>query len=94
MGNLTVKQIDNAKPKDKPYKLMDGDGLQLRVAVDGIKTWLVRYMFDGKERQYVFALLAALRNSIKTAFSCNWLPMTPFYTTLSIKTIKIGSSTV
>ena len=52
MGTLTVKQIENAKPKDKPYKLMDGDGLQLRVAVDGIKTWLVRYMFDGKERQY------------------------------------------
>ena len=52
MGNLTVKQIENAKPKDKPYKLMDGDGLQLRIAVDGIKTWLVRYMFDGKERQY------------------------------------------
>lgn len=52
MGNLTVKQIENAKPQDKPYKLMDGDGLQLRVAVDGVKTWLVRYMFDGKERQY------------------------------------------
>ena len=52
MGNLTAKQIENTKPKDKPYKLMDGDGLQLRVAVDGIKTWLVRYMFDGKERQY------------------------------------------
>ncbi len=52
MGNLTVKQIENAKPKDKPYKLMDGDGLQLRIAVDGIKTWLVRYMLDGKERQY------------------------------------------
>ncbi len=52
MGNLTVKQIESAKPQDKPYKLMDGDGLQLRVAVDGVKTWLVRYMFDGKERQY------------------------------------------
>ncbi|MBK7281339.1 MAG: DUF4102 domain-containing protein [Burkholderiales bacterium] len=26
--------------------------MQLRIAVDGIKTWLVRYMFDGKERQY------------------------------------------
>jgi integrase len=52
MGNLTVKQIENAKPKIKPYKLMDGDGLQLRIAVDGIKTWLVRYMFNGKERQY------------------------------------------
>jgi hypothetical protein len=31
---------------------MDGEGLQLRVAVDGIKTWLVRYMIDGNERQY------------------------------------------
>lgn len=52
MGNLTVKQIEIAKPKDKPYKLMDGDGLQLRVATDGLKSWLVRYMLDGKERQY------------------------------------------
>jgi integrase len=53
MGLLTVKKIDAAKPRDdKPYKLMDGDGLQLRIATDGKKTWLVRYMFDGKERQY------------------------------------------
>ena len=52
MGNLTVKQIDNARPKDTPYKLTDGDGLQLRVATDGAKSWLVRYMMGGKERQY------------------------------------------
>lgn len=52
MGNLTVKQIENAKPREKPFKLIDGDGLQLRIASDGIKSWLVRYMFDGKERQY------------------------------------------
>ena len=52
MGNLIVKQIDNARPKDKPYKLTDGDGLQLRIATDGAKSWLVRYMLDGKERQY------------------------------------------
>ena len=52
MGNLTVKQIELAKAKEKPYKLMDGDGLQLRIATDGAKSWLVRYMFDGKERQY------------------------------------------
>jgi integrase len=31
---------------------MDGQGLQLRIAADGVKTWLVRYMLDGKERQY------------------------------------------
>lgn len=52
MGNLTVKQIELAKPTDKPYKLIDGNGLQLRVATDGIKSWLVRYMLDGKERQH------------------------------------------
>ncbi|MGK5032806.1 tyrosine-type recombinase/integrase [Janthinobacterium sp. MDT1-19] len=52
MGKLTVRSIDGAKPKEKPYKLMDGDGLQLRVAVDGVKTWLVRYVITGTERQY------------------------------------------
>lgn len=44
MSLLTVKEIEAAKGKDKPYKLMDGHGLQLRVATDGTKTWLVRYM--------------------------------------------------
>ncbi|MEC4723294.1 tyrosine-type recombinase/integrase [Noviherbaspirillum sp. CPCC 100848] len=52
MGKLTVRAIENAKPRDKAYKLMDGDGLQLRVATDGNKTWLVRYMVKGTERQY------------------------------------------
>lgn len=52
MGKLTVRGIDNAKPKDKAYKLMDGDGLQLRIATDGAKTWLVRYAIAGVERQY------------------------------------------
>ena len=52
MGKLTVRGIENAKSKDKAYKLMDGDGLQLRVATDGVKTWLVRYVINGVERQY------------------------------------------
>ena len=52
MGKLTVRGIENSKPKDKAYKLMDGDGLQLRVAMDGDKTWLVRYVINGTERQY------------------------------------------
>lgn len=52
MGNLTVRGIENAKPKDKAYKLIDGDGLQLRIATDGVKTWLVRYVVSGVERQY------------------------------------------
>lgn len=52
MGKLTVRAIQNAKPRDKAYKITDGDGLQLRIATDGKKTWLVRYMVDGAERQY------------------------------------------
>ncbi len=52
MGKLSVRAIEAAKPKKAAYKLIDGDGLQLRVATDGDKTWLVRYMIDGKERQY------------------------------------------
>jgi integrase len=52
MGKLTVRGIENAKHKDKPYKLIDGDGLQLRIATDGTKTWLVRYVISGFERQY------------------------------------------
>jgi integrase len=52
MGKLTVRGIESARAKDRPYKLMDGDGLQLRVATDGTKSWLVRYVIRGVERQY------------------------------------------
>lgn len=52
MAKLTVRAIEAAKPKDKAYKLMDGNGLQLRIATDGTKTWLVRYSINNKERQY------------------------------------------
>ncbi|HBD1164071.1 TPA: DUF4102 domain-containing protein [Escherichia coli] len=30
---LTVKQIEAAKPKEKPYRLLDGNGLYLYVPV-------------------------------------------------------------
>ena len=53
MGTLTVKEIENAKPKSTAYKLSDGAGLYLRVTKDGAKKWVVRYMFDGVERQYL-----------------------------------------
>lgn len=40
---LTDAQIRNAKPKDKPYKLADGDGLHLLIAPNGAKRWQMRY---------------------------------------------------
>jgi len=46
---LTVKQIDNANPKNKPYKLFDTDGLYLYVLQLGKKVWRFKYKFNGKE---------------------------------------------
>lgn len=47
---LTIKQIDAAKPKEKPYRLLDSNGLYLYVPVTGKKVWQLRYKLDGKEK--------------------------------------------
>lgn len=47
---LTLKQIENASPKNKPYKLADSGGLCLLVTPTGAKLWRWRYRFDGKEK--------------------------------------------
>ncbi|EFH3397338.1 tyrosine-type recombinase/integrase [Escherichia coli] len=47
---LTIKQIDAAKPKDKPYRLLDSNGLYLYVPLSGKKVWQLRYKIDGKEK--------------------------------------------
>lgn len=51
---LTIKEIENAKPKDKKYKLPDGGGLCLLVQPWGGKSWLWRYRFDGAEKNMTF----------------------------------------
>lgn len=40
---LNNTQVRQAKPKDKLYKLSDGDGLQLRIMPNGSKQWLLDY---------------------------------------------------
>ncbi len=47
---LTVKQIDAAKPKDKPYRISDGNGLYVYIPASGKKVWQLRYQFEGKEK--------------------------------------------
>lgn len=47
---LTIKQIDAARPKDKPYRLLDSNGLYLYVPTSGNKVWQLRYKIDGKEK--------------------------------------------
>jgi integrase len=40
---LTNTEVKQAKPKDKDYTLLDGEGLQLRVKTSGTKSWLFNY---------------------------------------------------
>jgi hypothetical protein len=39
----------NARPKDKPYRLADGDGLYLLIQKIGSKLWQLRYRYQEKE---------------------------------------------
>ncbi len=47
---LTVRKIEEAKPKDKPYKLFDGGGLYLLINTKGKKYWRWKYRIQGKEK--------------------------------------------
>ncbi|PKK36783.1 integrase [Siphonobacter sp. SORGH_AS_0500] len=40
-----------AKPKNKPYKITDGEGLYLEVTPHGTKFWRLKYRLHGKERR-------------------------------------------
>lgn len=47
---LTDTKCDAAKPRDKDYKLFDGQGLFLLVKASGVKTWRLKYRRpDGRE---------------------------------------------
>lgn len=47
---LNARQVDTAKPKDKPYKLADGGGLYLLVNRNGARYWRLKYRVAGKEK--------------------------------------------
>ncbi|AYH02596.1 MULTISPECIES: tyrosine-type recombinase/integrase [Enterobacterales] len=47
---LNARQVDTAKPKDKPYKLADGGGLYLLVNPNGARYWRLKYRVAGKEK--------------------------------------------
>ena len=42
---LTVPQIKNAKPREKQYKITDGEGLFLLVHPNGSKYWRYKYRY-------------------------------------------------
>ena len=47
---LVDTRLRNAKPKEKPYKLTDGNGLYLLVTPTGGKLWRFDYSFSAKRK--------------------------------------------
>lgn len=47
---LNARQVETAKPKEKPYKLSDGGGLYLLVNPNGSRYWRLKYRVGGKEK--------------------------------------------
>ena len=45
---LNDRQIKNAKPAEKPYKLNDGKGLYLYANTNGRKLWRFDFSYNGK----------------------------------------------
>lgn len=51
---LSDSALKAAKPKDKPYKLADGEGLYLEIMPTGSKLWRLKYRHLGKENRLAF----------------------------------------
>jgi hypothetical protein len=50
MTKLTAKKVENTKPREKEYKLHDGEGLFLRIRTSGAKSWLFSFSLPGDKR--------------------------------------------
>lgn len=58
--SLTVRGVEAAKPKDKPYKLSDGQGLYLYVAPTGGKSWRANFSAAGKQQTRTYGRYPAM----------------------------------
>ena len=52
--SLTEMKIRKAKPREKFYKLTDGDGLYMHVSEKGGKWWRFKYRYNGKYKLLSF----------------------------------------
>lgn len=50
--SLTDTALKNAKPRDKPYKLSDRNGLYILISKTGARLWRYKYRIDGSERVF------------------------------------------
>lgn len=57
---LTVRAVEAAKPKDKPYKLADERGLYLYVSPAGGKSWRANFTVSGKQQTRTYGRYPAM----------------------------------
>lgn len=57
---LSDVQVKNAKPKEKDYRLTDGDGLYMFCHTSGGKLWRMDYSFNGKRLTLAFGSYPAV----------------------------------
>jgi integrase len=50
---LTDKELQAVGPTSKRYALRDGRGLFLDVTPGGVRTWIFRYQFSGKQEKFI-----------------------------------------
>jgi hypothetical protein len=53
---LTEKELKNATPRGKPYKLAAGGGLHLLIKPSGSRLWRLKYRVDGREKLLSFGM--------------------------------------
>ena len=53
-SGLTAAWVKRARPKSKPYKLSDRDGLYLLIEPSGSRVWRMNYRLRGKQRTITF----------------------------------------
>ncbi|POM19890.1 phage integrase family protein [Burkholderia cepacia] len=53
---LTDVAIRKAMPRDKPYRLADGEGMYLEVSPAGGKYWRLKYRFAGREKRLALGI--------------------------------------
>jgi len=51
---LTDAQAKKAAPREKPYKMADAGGLYLYVATTGLRSWRMKFRFQGVEKLLTF----------------------------------------
>lgn len=75
MGKLNDKATAAAQPREKPYKISDGNGLSLIVQPNGKKLWWFRYRFGGKEKTLSIGIypVVGLKNARERTFEARKL---------------------